>query len=149
MRLPFALPAGGFDAVISFLAILHVDDRPGLFRKLSAALRAGGQCYVEDLCQRAPWAPADLQDLRRIVHGVSVTSIGDYASDLRQEGLVDVVATDLTDDWAPMRLSACRRGAPTASTIRPSMAKAPGRPRSCSTPPSIGSIATAAWAACD
>ena len=99
--LAVALPAGAFDAVISFLAILHVDDRPGLFRKLSAALRAGGQCYVEDLCQRAPWAPADLQDLRRIVHGVSVTSIEDYAADLRRAGLVDVVATDLTDDWAP------------------------------------------------
>ena len=32
--LAVALPAGAFDAVISFLAILHVDDRPGLFRKL-------------------------------------------------------------------------------------------------------------------
>jgi len=109
--LAVALPGGAFDAVISFLAILHVDDRPGLLRKVSAALRPGGRCYFEDLCQRAPWAPADLRDLREIVHGVSITSIEDYASDLRGAGLVDSVATDLTDDWAPyaaQRLQAWR-----------------------------------------
>ena len=53
----------------------------------------------------------DLRDLREIVHGVSVTSIEDYASDLRGAGLVDFVATDLTDDWAPyaaQRLQAWR-----------------------------------------
>ena len=143
------LPADAFDAVISFLAILHVDDRPGFDEACAAALRPGGRCYIEDLCQRAPLAPRDLEDLRGIVHGVSVTSIEDYAGDLRQAGLVDVVATDLTDDWAPYAASACRLGAPTAPPMRPSMAKAPGRPRSCSTPPSTGSIAAAAWAACD
>src|SRR3954471_10745799 len=40
--LAVALPSGAFDAVISFLAIVHVDDRPGLLRRVSAALRSGG-----------------------------------------------------------------------------------------------------------
>jgi sarcosine/dimethylglycine N-methyltransferase len=99
--LAVALPSDAFDAVISFLAISHVDDRPRLLRNVSSALRPGGQCYVEDLCQRVPWATADLRDLREIVHGISVTGIEDYADDLRRAGLIDVVATDLTDDWAP------------------------------------------------
>ncbi|HLM12534.1 MAG TPA: hypothetical protein VK362_09105, partial [Reyranella sp.] len=46
------------------------------------------------------------------VHGVSVTSLEDYARDLCQAGLSDVVATDLTDDWAPYaaeRLAGWRR----------------------------------------
>ena len=96
---PFA--SGEFDAVMSWLAILHIPDRPGLFKRLARALRSGGGCYVEDLCMRAPFAPNDLRDLREIVFGVSVTSIEDYAKDMRAAGFVDVAATDLTGDWAP------------------------------------------------
>lgn len=99
--LTYPLPSDAFDAVISFLAIVHVPDRPLLMKRLAGVLRSGGQCYIEDLCQRAPFAPQDLQDLRRIVHGVTATSIADYADELREAGLVEVVSTDLTDDWAP------------------------------------------------
>ena len=101
-----------FDAVISFLAIVHIPHRPALMKRVRDALRPGGQCYIEDLACRAPFTPRDLEDLHRVVHGVSVTSIEDYAGDLRQAGLVDVVATDLTDDWAPYaagRLAGWRR----------------------------------------
>ena len=107
---PLSLQA--FDAVISFLAIVHIPHRPALMKRVRDALRPGGQCYIEDLACRAPFTPRDLEDLHRVVHGVSVTSIEDYAGDLRQAGLVDVVATDLTDDWAPYaagRLAGWRR----------------------------------------
>jgi sarcosine/dimethylglycine N-methyltransferase len=90
-----------FDAVVSLLAILHIPDRPRLFERLAHALRSGGGCYVEDLCARAPFAPEDLCNLREVVFGVSVTSIEDYAKDMRAAGFVDVAVTDLTSDWAP------------------------------------------------
>jgi len=90
-----------FDALVSWLAVLHIPDRPRLFKRLARALRSGGGCYVEDLCMRAPFAPDDLRDLHEIVFGVSVTSIEDYAKDMRAGGFVDVAATDLTSDWAP------------------------------------------------
>ncbi|WP_421996496.1 SAM-dependent methyltransferase [Reyranella sp.] len=109
--LVLSLPSGSFDAVISFLAILHIADRPALVRRIADVLRPGGRCYIEDLCRRAPFAPADLRDLRGVVHGVTVTGIDDNVRDLGQAGLVEVVATDLTDDWAPhaaQRLEACR-----------------------------------------
>jgi sarcosine/dimethylglycine N-methyltransferase len=95
------LPLAEFDAVVSWLAILHIADRPGLFARLARALRAGGKCYVEDLSQRAPFAPQDLADLRGIVCGITVTSQADYAADLRAAGFVQVATTDLTSDWAP------------------------------------------------
>jgi sarcosine/dimethylglycine N-methyltransferase len=91
----------GFDAVVSWLAILHIPDRPRLFKRLARALRSGGGCYVEDLCMRAAFAPEDLRDLRDVVFGVSVTSVEDYAKDMREAGFVDVAAMDLTSDWAP------------------------------------------------
>jgi cyclopropane fatty-acyl-phospholipid synthase-like methyltransferase len=96
---PFAF--GQFDAVVSWLAILHIPNRPQLFERLACVLRSGGRCYVEDLCIRAPFAPDDLHDLREVVFGVSVTSIKDYAKDVRAAGFVDVAVTDCTSDWAP------------------------------------------------
>jgi cyclopropane fatty-acyl-phospholipid synthase-like methyltransferase len=106
------LPEAAFDAVVSWLAVLHIPDRPRLLARLAGALRPGGGCYIEDLCMRAPFAPADLRDLRDIVFGLNVTTIEHYADDLRKAGFGEVVATDLTPDWAPYaaaRLAAWRQ----------------------------------------
>ncbi len=105
------LPDGAFDAAVSWLAVLHLADRPRLFARLARALRPGGACYLEDLCMRAPFAPADLRDLREVVFGITVTTIEDYAGALQDAGFIDIVATDLTPDWAPFaaaRLTAWR-----------------------------------------
>ncbi len=62
---------------------------------------------------RAPFAPRDLNDVRQIVHGNVVTTIADYKADLEAAGFIDVVATDLTPDWAPYaaeRLTAWKAG---------------------------------------
>jgi cyclopropane fatty-acyl-phospholipid synthase-like methyltransferase len=106
------LPDAGFDAAVSFLAIVHIPDRPLLFERLTHALRPGGGCYIEDLCSRAPFAPRDRDDARRIVYAKSLTSQSDYARDLRAAGFADITVTDLTPDWAPFaaeRLAAWRQ----------------------------------------
>ncbi len=95
------LPEAAFDAVVSWLAVLHIPDRPQLCTRLARALRAGGGCYIEDLCMRAPFSHADLHDLRNVVFGITVTSAEDYVRDLSSGGFADVAATDLTPDWAP------------------------------------------------
>jgi cyclopropane fatty-acyl-phospholipid synthase-like methyltransferase len=99
--LTYPLPERGFDAVVSWLAILHIPDRPRLCARLARALRSGGGCYIEDLCMRAPFAPSGLRDLREVVFGLTVTTIEDYAMDLRAAGFVDIAVKDLTGDWAP------------------------------------------------
>ena len=90
-----------FDVVLGFLSVLHVADRPALMRRFFAALRPSGRAYIEDLCQRAPFAPGDLEEIRTIVHGQTVTSTADYVSDLIAAGFADVATADLTSDWAP------------------------------------------------
>lgn len=104
--LSYPIPDRAFDAVVSWLAILHIPDRLHLFRRLARALRPGGKCYVEDLCMRAPFAPQDLHALRNAVFGTTVTSIEAYTGDLRAAGFIDITATDMTGDWAPY---ACAR----------------------------------------
>lgn len=119
--LTYPLPLAAFDAVVSFLAILHVADRPRLFGRLARALRAGGKCYVEDLSKRTPFSPRDLADLRGVVHGITVTSPADYVADLRDAGFEDVVMTDLTSDWAPYaaeRLRAWRQNRATYASVQ-------------------------------
>ncbi len=95
------LAAQAFDAVVSWLAVLHIPDRPALGARMARALKSGGGCFIEDLCMRAPFSPDDLSDLRAVVFGITVTSIEHYAADFRRAGFVDVETTDLTDDWAP------------------------------------------------
>ncbi|OJW28270.1 MAG: hypothetical protein BGO51_25735 [Rhodospirillales bacterium 69-11] len=107
------LPAGAFDAVVSWLAIVHIPDRRRLFERAATALRAGGGCYVEDLCAHAPFQGEDAVDLRDVVHGRSVSTIAAYVDDLQAAGFRDVEATDLTPDWAPFahaRLAAWKHG---------------------------------------
>jgi cyclopropane fatty-acyl-phospholipid synthase-like methyltransferase len=104
-------PLPDVDAAVSFLAIVHIPERPRLFAHLAAALRPGGGIYIEDLCRRGPLSARDRSDLKAIVHANTLTSLDDYASDLRNAGFVDVAATDLTPDWAPFaaeRLAAWR-----------------------------------------
>jgi sarcosine/dimethylglycine N-methyltransferase len=99
--LTYPLPDAAFDAVVSWLAVLHIPDRSRLCSRLARAVCPGGGCYIEDLCMRAPFTADDLLDVREVVFGISMTSIEDYAKDLRAAGFTDVTPTDLTDDWAP------------------------------------------------
>lgn len=106
------LPDAAFDAAVSFLAIVHIPDRPRLFARLARALRPGGGLYIEDLYRRAPFAPSDLEDVRHIVYGNSITSIGEYVGDLSAAGFGGIAVTDLTADWGPYaaeRLAAWRQ----------------------------------------
>jgi SAM-dependent methyltransferase len=99
--LTYSLDDGSFNAAVSWLAILHIPDRPRLCARLAQALRPGGGCYIEDLCMRSPFSAGDLRDVRNVVYGISMSSIEEYAGDLRSAGFIDVAATDLTSDWAP------------------------------------------------
>ena len=94
-----ALPEATFDAVVSWLTLLHIPERPRLLAQLARMLRRGGQCYIEDLYQRAPFA-SDLHDVHQTIFGVTLTSIADYVRDLHEAGFTGITATDLSDDWA-------------------------------------------------
>jgi sarcosine/dimethylglycine N-methyltransferase len=99
--LSYALPDAGFDAVVSWLAVLHIPDRPRLLARLARALRPGGGCAIEDFSMRGPFAAQDLRDLREIVFGITVTSIEDYVADLETAGFVGITAADMTEHWLP------------------------------------------------
>ncbi len=101
------IPDRAFDAAVSWLAVLHIPDRPALAARMARALKPGGACFIEDLCMRAPFSPDDLKDLRAVVFGITVTSIEDYAADFHLRRL-----RRCGDRRSDRRLGAlCRRAA--------------------------------------
>ena len=109
--LAYPLPRAGFDAAVSWLALLHIPDRRRLLARIAQALRPGGGCYLEDFSERAPFIESDLRDLRDVVFAITVTGIEAYIADLRAAGFTRIEATDMTEQWAPFvsaRLTAWR-----------------------------------------
>ncbi|HKX09777.1 MAG TPA: class I SAM-dependent methyltransferase, partial [Stellaceae bacterium] len=93
------LPPASFDAAVSWLAVLHIPDRPRLLARIASALRPGGGCCLEDFSMRAPFEAADLRDLRDIVFGITVTSTEAYVADLHAAGFASIEVMDMTDEW--------------------------------------------------
>ncbi len=109
--LAYPLPPAAYDAAVSWLAVLHIPDRPRLLSRIAATLRPGGGCCLEDFSMRAPFGDADLRDLRDIVFGITVTDTDDYVADLRAAGFARIEVIDMTDEWTPFviaRLEAWR-----------------------------------------
>lgn len=93
------LPAGSLDAAVSWLAIHHIPERRRVFERINAALRPGGRVYVEDLFIRAPLGAPELDQVNRLLYGVTMTSLDEYRGDLEANGFVDVALEDVSDDW--------------------------------------------------
>jgi SAM-dependent methyltransferase len=142
-----ALPEATFDAVVSWLALHHIPERPRLVARLARTLRRAGQFYTEDLYQRAPFAASDLPDVHHTIFGVTLTSIADYERDLREAGFTGIAATDLSDDWAAFcgaRSGVARKPHPATCGC---MASRPTPGSTLSTRWCSGSLAVAVWEA--
>jgi sarcosine/dimethylglycine N-methyltransferase len=96
----YPLRDAAFDAVVSWLAIVHISERPRLLAQLARALRADGRCYIEDCILRTPSSRKNAHDLKSLLCAPSLSSIADYEADLRSAGFGDIEATDMTEDWA-------------------------------------------------
>jgi len=90
-----------FDAVVSWMVIHHILDRPRLCRRIAGALRPGGGCYIEDLYLRQSISGQDLSDVRDILFGKSMSPIDEFINNLRDAGLARVAAIDLTAEVTP------------------------------------------------
>ncbi len=50
---------------------------------------------------RAPFHADDMRDVRNVLVGNAVTSIDQFATDLRAAGFIDIKTTDLTEETKP------------------------------------------------
>jgi cyclopropane fatty-acyl-phospholipid synthase-like methyltransferase len=98
--LAYPYPEAGFDAVVSWLAVHQIPDRPRLFERLRHALKQGGSLYIEDLHARAPFQEGDVADVNQLLYGVTMTPAADYERELAAAGFTGITLTDMTDDWS-------------------------------------------------
>jgi cyclopropane fatty-acyl-phospholipid synthase-like methyltransferase len=108
-----APPGGPYDAVMSFLAILHIPDRPRLLAALHGALRPGGRLYVEDFTKRSEPSVAQWADLRLKVQCPYLPTAAEYARQVAAAGFRELAVEDMTAAWTAFtheRLTAFRAG---------------------------------------
>ncbi|MBM3818206.1 MAG: methyltransferase domain-containing protein [Acidimicrobiia bacterium] len=97
--LSYPFPDPSFDAVVSWLAIHHIPDRPRLLERLRQALRPGGWLYVEDLYARAPFKGDDVADVKHVLYGVTMTGVEEYQREVNAAGFTVVEMSEMSGPW--------------------------------------------------
>ncbi len=93
------LEAGGYDAVVSWLALYHIADPGRLFARLSGALAPGGMIYVEDFFRHGDFAADEQSKLAGVIYAQSLPLRDEYIGHLEVAGFRDVRFDDMTAPW--------------------------------------------------
>lgn len=88
-------PPNSFDAIFSRDAILHVADKPALFRRLFNSLKPGGKLVVSDYCRRAGSLSAHFDEYIS-KRGYTLITVEEYSAMLSDAGFEVVSAEDRT-----------------------------------------------------
>jgi cyclopropane fatty-acyl-phospholipid synthase-like methyltransferase len=100
-----------FDAVVSWLALYHIPERPRLLARCHALLKPGGRFYTEDLCSIGRIDARQMADLERDLYAITLPSLEAYRNNLESAGFTVEICRDMTADWAQFtreRLAAYR-----------------------------------------
>lgn len=110
--LEWSIPEGGFDHVVSWLALFHIPNRAAYLSRIVSALKPGGALFAEDLYKIAPPPPEEADDFQRHLFPNSLVPLDDYKSTLDDAGLNLESVDEMTSDWTRFtedRLDAFRK----------------------------------------
>ena len=88
-----------FDAVVSWLALYHIPQRPILLDRCRSLLPVGGFLYAEDLCERRPFDDDERKELASELFANYLPSSDRYRQDLADAGFEVLICDDMSDDW--------------------------------------------------
>ncbi|KAG6413723.1 hypothetical protein SASPL_126437 [Salvia splendens] len=91
-------PDGSFDVIYSRDTILHIQDKPALFRSFYKWLKPGGKVLISDYCRNSGTPSAEFAEYIK-QRGYDLHDVKAYGQMLRDAGFVDVVAEDRTDQF--------------------------------------------------
>ncbi|EYU24136.1 hypothetical protein ABFS82_04G132100 [Erythranthe guttata] len=91
-------PDGTFDVIYSRDTILHIQDKPALFRSFYKWLKPGGKVLISDYCKNAGASSADFTEYIK-QRGYDLHDVEAYGQMLRDAGFDDVIAEDRTNQF--------------------------------------------------
>ena len=89
----------GFDAIVSWLALFHIEQRDELLSRCITWLKPSGNLFVEDLYARGEPTPAEKEDLSVTLYSRYLPDRETYESDFRDAGFSIVEIDDMSEDW--------------------------------------------------
>lgn len=94
------LQTSSYDCVVSWLTLLHIEDRPSLFKHCQNLLRPGGIFYAGDFFEAGQLTGDEWKILREEVSCPSMfSSVSAYKTALVTAGLKVELADDVTPTW--------------------------------------------------
>ncbi|KAM3350737.1 hypothetical protein ACQJBY_023050 [Aegilops geniculata] len=91
-------PDNTFDVIYSRDTILHIQDKPALFRSFFKWLKPGGKVLISDYC-RSPGKPSEEFAAYIKQRGYDLHNVEAYGQMLQNAGFHDVIAEDRTDQF--------------------------------------------------
>jgi len=88
-----------FDAIVSWLAFFHIEQRDQLLSRCMEWLKPNGSLSVEDLYARGKLTPVEQDDLAITLYARYLPDRDTYESDFRIAGFSDLVIDDMSEDW--------------------------------------------------
>ena len=87
-----------FDVIYSRDTILHIQDKPALFRSFFKWLKPGGKVLISDYCKSSGTPSSEFAEYIK-QRGYDLHDVKSYGQMLRDAGFVDVLAEDRTDQF--------------------------------------------------
>lgn len=109
--LEFERASASFEAIVSWLALYHIPDRPRLLLNCHRLLVPGGRFYTEDLTARGDLDDDQRKLLERELYAITLRRIDQYQRDLEKAGFEVELCTSMSSNWAEfvrVRLAAYR-----------------------------------------
>lgn len=91
-------PDNTFDVIYSRDTILHIHDKPSLFKSFFKWLKPGGKVLISDYC-RSPGKPSEEFAAYIKQRGYDLHAVEAYGQMLKSAGFRDVIAEDRTDQF--------------------------------------------------
>ncbi|KAJ6687759.1 PHOSPHOETHANOLAMINE N-METHYLTRANSFERASE 1 [Salix koriyanagi] len=91
-------PNNTFDVIYSRDTILHIQDKPALFRSFFKWLKPGGKVLISDYCKSAGTPSPEFAEYIK-QRGYDLHDVKAYGQMLRDAGFDEVIAEDLSDQF--------------------------------------------------